>query len=1156
MDTQRKFFHQQLFGIYFLFVFVLALLVSSSLLLNQLREHELTVINNHKIPLLEKRLSVQTAFEQTNSLLITLNAIEQADKQTIVQHKALENALRAIERLSNKQNEGFIYLTEKLESQHIERISKNDERNRLLNNDAIIELNKAQILIDNLLSIKKEKIQRLYQLINSTERSVSNRIIASRLYTQLMNEQDQYRIASNYIDALFSGFLKVNLQVADDVIDKLSTNAEALFLWSSGFRQQIIKDSTPLHKQLLNLENMLILEDRILAKWRGHKRLFNNYQILLNNQQQQLSSYKNQMSLEKTHYTTADLPAWLMSVFDKWQIQVRINSQQIQQILLIIVIGALFLLTSLLFFIHRRVKRFTTQTLTMVDKQLSGHEDITCRSIEQQRLKTLISTIVKPRYTDSDYEQLEIKHQQHLSFLCQQHRVAYWQLDVNTDNQLAYELLALASGTEKTSIKSCLPLDEMQKVIAKARWVKQNQQITELIVSTKNGQKFQLVLGYQCSWFGSIAYYSNEADAKVEATEQLPDYHRETHSFVELNNKIIKTLLQSQAQSLTTKTSSPLLYRQLSRLLMWGQDVQLLEKLHEHQLTLQNLPLQPQIHSALTQVSLEKRSHKCYLLFNDKLPSACHVQLDCQLFSTLVSSLSRTLLAQYHQANLILTAQLHDKNTGQYIVAYQFDLITEHSVDGVADLLSPLLDDNSIQSHAIVDVIKAVLIKLHVQELNAVKNEHGYSISFHLPHAQSGEVLVASDDVNLAQQHILLIGDNSYQNLIVQQYLEAIYAKVTCTSDIKEVLHLLSESQIKQHKIDMLVVMPEHNNKHLAVINKAINHLADSHDYKQPKLFVLPGNHIRLNSHKALYKQTCFPLAKLPLQRAITELMMAESLSNQVYSASEVIKHQYVATGIEVLLAVADISKHQVLLQQLQILGFNITLAASGYEMLTLWQSGKYLILLSDFAMSPLLTLNNGKQIKRGVFTLSKPLYQQYQQQWQERDIADKWQLGNIGDDNSFDSLIKSLSSWLVLIEHTELVELSQNIVSKKLLNPVKSKNKAIQTSQQVAFDIQKYANNLAGPEFAVMMLDDYVVENIQHIEKLTYALSVKSYEHIIEHVDALIDNAKVMSAETLLLYCQQLKIQVKQQHYQEAQSFLNDIVAEVERVTAYAESI
>jgi hypothetical protein len=231
-------------------------------------------------------------------------------------------------------------------------------------------------------------------------------------------------------------------------------------------------------------------------------------------------------------------------------------------------------------------------------------------------------------------------------------------------------------------------------------------------------------------------------------------------------------------------------------------------------------------------------------------------------------------------------------------------------------------------------------------------------------------------------------------------------------------------------------------------------------------------------------------------------------------------------------------------------MGFNLTFVSNSDEMLTLWASGRHLILISDFATSPIIELRNGKQVQRGVIGCSA----EHVAQWQTEAIDKHWQISCLPEQLTVKALSELLATWLVLKDK------SVAIAPAALTIPTRN-NQVIEAAIAFedlppAFDMKKFADNQAGSDLAVMMMEEYVTENHQLVHKLDYAISVKSHEQIISHLTQLMINAQVMVAQGMLNACQQVLTAIEQQNYQQAKNLMIALHDEIELVAQYAEAI
>ena len=622
----------------------------------------------------------------------------------------------------------------------------------------------------------------------------------------------------------------------------------------------------------------------------------------------------------------------------------------------------------------------------------------------------------------------------------------------------------------------------------------------------------------------------------------------------------MQAMLQSQAECLTRKTEVASLYRQLHRMLVWSHEYQLSAELAQAdtQLSFVDSVLQHQILSALANLTTEFKGQRNRYQFSDQLLELYAVQLEPKLFTALILTISRAMIARQRNCELLLSVSLTDQNDGQYIIGYQFSLLTDKASPlpvNIAELMAvPVGNQHENISTNSNSLLAQLLQRLFASDIFAKETDTGYQLSFSLPHTKAQSQKNQLPCASLVNKQFLYVTSESHTNLSQQLIITAIEEVKAAVEQISiaQASKFLTAENSKVKSIDGVVISD------ISLYQKVSTLIQELPEQDRVKLYCLTGKaHLPASVAQGVFDHIGTPLNKHGFIDGLKELLASNKADNLVVSQQALVQHRYLHTGIEVLLAVADFSRYSVLYQLLNYLGFNVTITASAADMLPLWQSGRHLILISEFTQSPIVELDSGKQVQRGIIATDKTVMAA----WQPTLEGCQWHLACLGDEIELDQLKALLATWLVVKEPAIKDVSAKRSTSAPSNEPTKSpvlrfKNTVNFDDLPAAFALEKYAQNQAGAENAAYMLGDSVSENIQLAQKLKYALSVKSYEHVMDYLTQLTLNAKVLSAVNLLTLCEEIQVNLSEQHYHACQALMPQIIEEVELIAQYAEAI
>ena len=1210
MNLTKPFFHQKFYSSYIVLLFTLLCISLATFALIKVREMGFQEQLSSRLPQLETAQKQQVIINKAQESLKVLLFSDKADN-FIAEHEALEKSLSQLMQLNTEQNlADFPYLAQKNQIQQIIRIAGKDQNNQELVLKTQADIARSLVGFKAFIDLKIKRAAELLYLINNDAFNEQVTVVRAKAHAKLVTSITQDQLAFNQLNNIAYFIPAINLQVQEQVIENIAKMSDLFFSWFSEEKKTMASENKILFEQLVELERLLQSDQRLISKWRGHIRLYNEYKVLAVAQVTHLTQITEQLthqlatpSNEKSALADFEkqLPLWLTNSLKQMNIKLS-YSLIVMMLTITIIIGAVVIVALLMRF-NRCIQQASAQQISVIEDSLALAENIKTTTYEEEKIVNLLTCVIKPKFTEQEVTKLVAKFTHQLNAVANFHQATYWSFEQQTADftqPLVDKKVILAELLDIQPIKSiraCFTKLSIKEFINAAKKVKKTAQPTSLVLEAITGQQILITINYQTEFqktadvaflhnaylHGTLGFtFSHGHEVSSVASEADLVAHSVLESAAVLaalkdtqvnenivlsntiNDKIIKAMLQSQAECLTKKRANSSLYKQLNRLFIWGQETQLHANVSSElfQLTLSETCLQSQILAALANVTAEMKGQKNIAQFDDNLPELCSVQLDPVLFNATILGLVRLMLTRLRNSQLSVSTHLHDRNDGQYIVKYQFSLTTEQKAIQPPVELASLLADNSDVKFDAVNFIRELLQRQHASEIHLDTTDSGYQLSFNLPHTIviKNKAKIEQPLVDLTQKHILYVSDLDDASLVnsdktnakltdslIYKTLQSTKAKLICVGNIAQAQAYLTEEQLKIRQINMVVLATTKLQVEISTMIEALK------VKQQPKLFILSGKPYA-SVAQGIYSLSAMPFDKYALLAGISELHGAKNKSNKVISDEELSSAVYQHTGVEVLLAVANISQHNVLVQLLNFMGFNITVVVSAVEMLPLWRSGKYLILISEFDNSPVIELQNGLQVQRALIGFNATQVNE----WQKQVKGKQWQFACLPKILKLDNLAAILATWLVIKEQPKQMKSADS--SMPLMpsrgNKVMTQEVNAFESLPAAFNLQQFVENQAGVELAVMMMDDYITENQQLVQKLSYAISVKSQEHLNKYLNQLILNAQVMAAAELLDVCWSIKTHIAEKNYQLAQSSIAKLQDEVALVAQYAEAI
>jgi hypothetical protein len=1081
MDVSR-YLNQQLSGRFFRIAFLSFFLCISLTALLALRDNQLTLLVEEKLP------SLTNQNIQQQQILSTYLALDNLAKRTHADNLAddYEKVQLQINKVSllankNKSQLDLMYIGHKEFLGVIDKLNKNHDRNNQLKQNTIIQL---QLINDQLTSDIKEKQRQadlLLQQISTdrfTDKVTANR---SKAYAKQIKELSQLKILQQTIIRALLAFQQLDLQSSildfDDVSAELKQAMTNFFPSGRGTN----KNSSLLVTQFVTLEQLLFSQQNSVSKWRSHLRLSRLYIEFIKQQQQKLQ----QLVLTKPAAGTSLLsnklllidwvPVEIKDLFEQQNIP--LNNQHLK-LSILGVIGLLFLLLlKTIFGTKKKIKRHGQQSVhlfTQFIESRNSDKKSTSNIFNSRENKKIAEKFQKSLEVMTDPEHSEKEYQQQLE-----------------EQKAANDNI--------------------------------NQQFEEI-------QKLKSCIEYLES---------------ASSEESLMRESQERDNNEKLSNMVVRTMLQSQSVSIGSGVTSLQVYRQLARIFDWCRQNRIRHEFSSatQSMTLNDVVLHREIDAALLNIIADSHFQRNNIYYQQDEKLLTHAKLDIRLFHRLFSGICRLLLADLFKANLQINTTVVDKNEGQQIVRFELSVSTSKQIAQVPEEIERLLlverpDSEKIISNDTLDYMCLLFDSLHVTDKNVQLQEGGYQFSFTLPIALADvapEITYSNTDFH--QANILLISNDNSISSTIEKAISSANGLIETFANPELIIQQLSTTYLADNKVDLVILGGDFYSKSLENIQQ---HILSLDEKIQPKLFVMQPFFNALLERYGLFEQTANPLKIIELQQSLSNFLSDDRKSNRKLDANTFNKHQYLVTQVEVLFAVENPTEHLTLIRILQWLGLQVKIVCQPKAMMKFWTSGRYLLLFTEFEQSPFIEMAAGKGVRRDIFTFNQHSFSTTGDQ----SLAEKWGEFVVPELKNIDALVTLLKPWLkrketkaISIDKNEKITHEVNVskaIEVSSLNtdePLENLSPALvlplpevsKNNQPEVINLVQYAQNQGSAELAVIMLDDYLDDIDEAVKKLSSVLIDQNYLLGISLTNTLIKIGTILAAQDFTEICQQL---------------------------------
>ncbi len=1204
MDSTLPLYRQLSRHFYLLtLVFFVLLIAGFSLYFQQ--QKALNAFKYQQIPTIEKynqqQLLLISHQRLINDLLSRKYAAElDDDYQTLIAN------LNNISALSSNNRQLLTQLSQSLQKQaeNVTRLTESDRHSIQLKDNVIIQLTLVTDYLADLITKQTRQQQDLYRQIS--QGNLTNRVTATKAKTlnKLINHLQINRELQHSLITALVMFNQLDLQY--DLVDfnYIQQNTEhQLRYWFESASQEA--DANPSESALLEqisvLNAILFSEQSTFAKWRGQLRRINDFRIELTKQKTALRPLLNK---------TLTFKPLKLSVIDQ-QLRARlakinINLQPQHYIWLV---AAIFALLSIIFILlllslQRKVKRFGEQSTKVVDEFVSEGEVLTTiPGFEVQEIINAIKKLAKPRHSEADFQRQQQQHQQYVALMSRHSGHIFWQLpQLPTSKQR--QLSALLGVTDfGKHWRQYFSRVDVHTILSSARKVKKNHGFERLTLISNQEKAILLTIEYLDGiWCGSLSDaedYRILKDENRQLQQQLKQQNQEDKLAIVASCEYVsallcKVMLQQQVRSIASGDEQ-LTYQQLRQLLSRMEQQKTSAQLRQDDfvLTFSAVKLANELHAALANVSLNQvpSDNQIYLNFAENIAS--WVTLESELFQSMISTICQKMLMQQHGVELNIELKVIDVNSIQQMVRVSFLLKQPSNAEALSQALNALAFDDELSTsfdHVIDNYLRDLLLVFNVTHKTSQQLTDAGRFCFDLPLAIA-ENPIKQDKTQaptLVKCKVLVVASNKSSRERIAHKLADSQAVVDTIQDLSLFQRQVSIAHLTKNRLDAIILSSEVYDSDYDLITQ---HLASLPTNLQPKVLVIQPLHCKELQRAGLYSASNWPWFSDELVTDLAELLTSEQSTNKLIAPEIFLPYKYLPTEVEVLLGVSTSNKQQALIRILRWLGLQVTVASQQERLECLWQSGRYLVVITEFLPFK-YKITDASKVVRGVFYLSHT-DGNHNSFVRKLNFPEFWHSGYLAPVLDIQKLAQQLSPWLKLANGKDEPKASQALQAKrnkkvskkglakpqvevaeetelKMADIDQSLDFALNLEQEAqpiaeAFDLTQYAQNQGSAELAAFMLDEYVAEISTNIHALDKAFATQDYPLMNELLTSLIQLAKVIAANGLLAQCRQLSQlldksfanhDVSTAQKQPLQDRLNELKLSLVQLSEFAESI
>ena len=1129
-------------------------------------EQDLTQLKHQQLPAIEEFNQHQQLLIQSDRILSGILNSKYAN--TLANdYLILQENIKSISDVNRKNRRLLEQLMMRLKAQsvNVSLLTENERRNIQLKDNVIIQLTLIADNLANLISEQSDEQETLNRQIN--EEKSSNRILVNRVkaYSRLLTKiKINHELHQSLIDTLVM-FNQLDLQY--DLADFDYTTLKAQrnindWLDNAAIAVSRSSNENALMEQVLVLNALLFNEQNTLAKWRGQLRMAIDLQTELRKQKIELAPLLNKMLVVqpiKSSIIEQKILSWLALV--------DVSFQPKYYIWLItatfLIIGIIFII--LLISLRKKIKHAGLQGIAVIDELVTTGEVLT--QVPVQEINTIISKVEqlsKPLHSESDFQLQQQQFKAHNALMSRHTGNIYWQLPLASKKLLRKLTALLAVEASDKHWRHFFSRADVRLILSSARKAKNNQRVEKINLTSNQEKAVAITIEYiDSTWCGSIQ--------NIEEYRLLKDENVQLHQQVKQQNQINKLAVIASSEDVLDITSNIMAQQQLS--LTPGdqgyvyQQLQQLTQLSEQQrtcaqlrcddfiLSLSTVSLVNEVNTAIANVSFYQAQNNNHIFVNLDENLAHLVTLESELFQAMLTTICQKMFTEQHMSVLDIDLNVIDVNSAQQIVRISFTIKKASQLQPLQETINTLAfneEANESLNNITDNYLKDLQLIFNVNNKVCQSLDEGGKFSFDMPFAIAEDLHQKSNDkiIKLSKRSLLVIATEKANRERICQALSKSKAVIETMQDMVLFQRQISLKHLTRNPIDVIILSAE---VYLTDYDLITQHMASLPNKLQPKILVLQPYHCEILQRTGLFSSCNLPWFSETLIAEVQQLLRSDSKINLVVEPEIFAPYRFLPSKVEVLVGIAETKSKQLLIRTLHWLGLKVTLVSRPEQLERLWQSGRFLLVISEFSDFN-MAVNKNVSAQRGIFILNQHLAKKTDviHNNVSNTVNGTYEIKYLAPVLDIQKLTEQLSPWLISglgvnasSEQQTPVTSGKDINAAKMntsakampLAPATNKadieqllsieldNKLEQVSEITsnAFDLNQYAQNQGSAELAAFMLDDYLTEITDYSQEFVTAIDQQNIDLAKQKLVLLVKLAKVIAAKPLITQCDEL---------------------------------
>ncbi|WP_114326930.1 hypothetical protein [Candidatus Colwellia aromaticivorans] len=376
----------------------------------------------------EQLQTLQKADYLVNELLFTNSGINFIELQTEL--IALNRRLLRLESLHTHLYQQWLN-TNKSASDIVMRIQQNHGRNEQLKQSSIIQLQLMLFSVTPIINKKTAQQELLFKQLQTDQVNDNLTFSRANAYVSAIRQLDDLQQLKSLLAKVLTSFEQLTIHTSMDDFYLLRLGVEQIIAQHNALKiDDKTKATVEFSQQIDTFEDLVITQQRALAKWQGYIRLAQSYQLDLKMQKNQLMQILVEPQEKIITHASGMLNDWLV------KFKINVTQKELSIILFLAICLSMLVFCFLLWRLREQIKLAAQQSVVLINKSIHAENsgDIQANCAETQEIMQQVQSIAKPVHNEQEFQQLLQQCQTHQQVIDEQAQLltAYTQ---NTDQQ-------------------------------------------------------------------------------------------------------------------------------------------------------------------------------------------------------------------------------------------------------------------------------------------------------------------------------------------------------------------------------------------------------------------------------------------------------------------------------------------------------------------------------------------------------------------------------------------------------------------------------------------------------------------------------------------------------------------------------------------------